>query len=152
VVQPEASLRTYQRYDDRSGHWLSGSAHPRGTVTLPTVVVIDPTEPGAAVGLTNASTLAISKSERVRLGLERARREGKKIGRPSVQDLVDIDLMLRLRAEGLGWATVHKRHPRTVPTPRGFRRPGEGTIRRVYAMACQNVYIETSGASRVGKR
>lgn len=43
-------------------------------------------------------------SERVRAGLDRARRRGKKIGRPRV--IVDRARIGRLRAEGLSWASI----------------------------------------------
>jgi DNA invertase Pin-like site-specific DNA recombinase len=43
-------------------------------------------------------------SERTRAGLERARREGKTLGRPKVE--VDADEIRGLRAQGLSWSAV----------------------------------------------
>lgn len=89
--------------------------------------------------------------ERTLAGLARARAQGKRLGRPPVVQLVDMALVARLRAEGLSWAAIARRHPPVVPTPRGGRkRPSERTIRRVYqAWARQNGYnvLQPTGQS-----
>ena len=52
----------------------------------------------------------LAKQERVRIsgrtkaGLERARREGKTLGRPKIE--VNADEIRQLRARGLSWAAV----------------------------------------------
>lgn len=48
-------------------------------------------------------------SERVKGGLRKARENGKKLGRPKVMDLVDIEEVKRLKAEGLSYREIAKR-------------------------------------------
>jgi DNA invertase Pin-like site-specific DNA recombinase len=56
---------------------------------------------------------AIAKQERVRLGertragLERVRREGKKLGRPAAK--ADAAMIRRMRAEGASWSAIGRR-------------------------------------------
>jgi len=75
--------------------------------------------------------------ERVKAGMDRAARQGKRMGRPVVVDYIDQGLVLRLRGEGKSWQAIAAAHPCIKLPPRGRRvRPSIGSIRRVYE-ACQ---------------
>jgi DNA invertase Pin-like site-specific DNA recombinase len=43
---------------------------------------------------------SIRKGKAVRMGMEKARAQGKNVGRPVVVDKVDAGLVMRLRSEG----------------------------------------------------
>jgi DNA invertase Pin-like site-specific DNA recombinase len=76
-----------------------------------------------------------TKSDRIRAGLNRARAQGKRIGRPPV--IVSPEQVLRLRQAGYSWAKIVR-----------SMRAGSGTVRRAYraainaAGACQKPTVE----------
>ncbi|MBF8267728.1 MAG: Resolvase/invertase-type recombinase catalytic protein [Dehalococcoidia bacterium] len=72
---------------------------------------------------------SIRKGKAVKLGMEKAKAQGKSVGRPSVVDRVDAELVARLRGEGKSWREIAQAHP---PVKSGKRkvRPSVGTIRR----------------------
>lgn len=73
----------------------------------------------------------IRKGKAVRLGMEKAKAEGKKVGHPVVVNKVDADLVLRLRSQGKSWREIAEAHP---PVKSGKRKvkPSAGSIRRAY--------------------
>lgn len=78
-----------------------------------------------------------AKSERIRLGLNRARAEGKQIGRPRV--ILPSQLVVELRQAGYSWAEIARRLG-----------AGTGTVRRAFDAAtsasqpCQNPISEAT--------
>jgi DNA invertase Pin-like site-specific DNA recombinase len=50
-------------------------------------------------------------SERVKAGMDRARRQGRAIGRPSMRELIQWPLVDRVRAGGASWPVVAEAHP-----------------------------------------
>ena len=46
--------------------------------------------------------------ERVKAGMTRARSEGRHVGRPRVIDAVDVDLVKRMRGQGLHWRSISR--------------------------------------------
>ena len=78
------------------------------------------------------------RSERTKAGMERVRASGKKLGRRSVLQDVNLELVGGLLQQGKSWRAIAKAHPHTVETPKGgFKRPGLATIRRAW-FAYQN--------------
>ncbi|PZC45887.1 MAG: Site-specific DNA recombinase [Chloroflexi bacterium] len=75
-------------------------------------------------------------SENVKDGMDRAKRQGKAIGRPIAD--VDVALAILQRADGMSWRQVQRAHPMVYIKGRR-RRPGVETIRRaVDDFASQN--------------
>ena len=73
------------------------------------------------------------RSERTKAGVARVKAAGVVLGRPSVVGLVDLTQVERLKADGLGWATIASQHPAIIPTGRGGRkRPSAGTVRAAW--------------------
>ncbi len=69
--------------------------------------------------------------ERVIAGMDRARRQGKAIGRPKMAGLIDLELVKRLRNGGMSWAKIASWHP-DVKLPNGRKvKPSATTIKRV---------------------
>ncbi len=68
--------------------------------------------------------------QRVRAGIERARAQGVQLGRPSVP--VDIEYVVRQRAAGLSWASIHRGHPIMTMESGQRRKPSVTTIRNAY--------------------
>ena len=77
---------------------------------------------------------SLRKGKAVRLGMEKARAEGKSVGRPVVADRVDADLVVRLRSQGRSWREIAEAHP-VVRAGNGKVKPSVGSIRRSWA-AC----------------
>jgi DNA invertase Pin-like site-specific DNA recombinase len=75
---------------------------------------------------------SIRKGKAVRLGMEKAKAEGKAVGRPVVADKVDADLVVRLRSQGHSWREIAEAHP---PVKSGKRKvsPSVGSIRRAFS-------------------
>ena len=68
--------------------------------------------------------------QRVRAGIERARAQGIRLGRPSVP--VDMDYVVRQRTAGLSWVQIHRGHP-VMTMETGLRKkPSVTTIRNAY--------------------
>ena len=75
---------------------------------------------------------SIRKGKAVRLGMEKAKAEGKNVGRPVVVDRVDADFVVRLRSEGRSWREIAEAHP-PVRSSSGRRvKPSVGSIRRAW--------------------
>lgn len=75
---------------------------------------------------------SIRKGKAVRLGMEKAKARGKAVGRPSVVDRVDAELVVQLRNEGCSWREIAQAHP-PVRACSGRRvRPSTGSIRRAW--------------------
>jgi putative DNA-invertase from lambdoid prophage Rac len=51
--------------------------------------------------------IRVRLAERTRAGLERVRREGKKLGRPAAK--VDAAIIRRMREEGASWSEIARR-------------------------------------------
>jgi len=76
---------------------------------------------------------SVRKGKAVRLGMEKARSKGKKIGRPLVVDKVDAELVMQLRKVGKSWREVAEAHP-TVKSSSGKKvRASVGSLRRAYS-------------------
>ncbi len=78
---------------------------------------------------------SVRKGNAVRLGMEKARANGKPIGRPVVVDSVDAELVGRLRAEGKSWREIREAHPKVKSSSGKKVRPSVGSIRRAFAVA-----------------
>ena len=88
---------------------------------------------------------SIKKGQAVKLGMEKARAQGKSVGRPVVVDKVDALLVARLRADGRSWREIAESHP-PVKSSSGRRvRPSVGSIRRAFH-ACQKLRQESVSA------
>lgn len=73
---------------------------------------------------------SIRKGKAVRLGMEKAKAQGKAVGRPMVVNKVDGELVARLRVQGRSWREIAEAH-RPVKLASGRRvRPSVGSIRR----------------------
>ena len=68
--------------------------------------------------------------QRVRAGIERARAQGIRLGRPSVP--VDMDYIVRQRAAGLSWVQIHRGHPVMTMESGQRKKPSVTTIRNAY--------------------
>lgn len=70
--------------------------------------------------------------------MEKAKAQGKNVGRPVVVDKVNADLVMRLRGEGKSWWEIAEAHP-LVKMPSGKVKPSMGSIRRAFGKAsyCQ---------------
>ena len=85
---------------------------------------------------------SLRKGRAVRLGMERARAEGKAVGRPVVVDRVDSVLVHHLRKQGRSWREIAEEHP-PIRVGSGKKvKPSTGSIRRVWG-ACQKVNLES---------
>ena len=95
---------------------------------------IDTTSPMGELMFTISAAWAQLEGEiigqRVRAGIERARAQGIKLGRPSVP--VDVEYVVRQRAAGVSWALIHRGHP-VMKVDSGHRKkPSVTTIRNAY--------------------
>ncbi|GEM_PF-190729 len=82
---------------------------------------------------------SVRKGKAVRLGMEKARAEGKAIGRPTVADRVDTALVVRLRADGASWHEISLAHA-PVKSSSGHKvKPSIASIRRAYQLAQSSV-------------
>ncbi len=79
---------------------------------------------------------SLRKGKAVKLGMEKAKAEGKNVGRPVVMDKVDAELVVQLRTQGLSWREIAEAYPvvRVGIMKRG--KPSIASIRRVWG-ACQ---------------
>ena len=74
---------------------------------------------------------SVRKGQAVRLGMEKARSAGVHIGRPTVQDKLNRDLVVRLREEDKSWSQIRAAHPYIVLSDGRRRKPSLSSIRRV---------------------
>ncbi len=73
---------------------------------------------------------SIRKGKAVKLGMDKARSQGKAVGRPSVVDKVDAELVARLRDDGRSWREIAEAHP-TLKSASGKKvNPSVGSMRR----------------------
>ena len=70
--------------------------------------------------------------------MEKARANGKAIGRPVVVDTIDAELVVRLRSEGKSWAQIAEGHPSVKSSSGKQVKPSVGSIRRAFASATDN--------------
>ncbi len=87
---------------------------------------------------------SIRKGKAVKLGMEKAKTEGKNVGRPVVVDKVDADLVVRLRGQGYSWREIAEAHP-PVKSGNGRVKPSVGSIRRAWE-ACHKAKLESVSA------
>src|SRR5215510_1893582 len=80
-------------------------------------------------------------SERTRAGLARARREGKRIGRPRRIAAVDLPRLVKLRREGLSLRQIAQR----LRVPETFRAPGPLAREHV---ACESKRVGKPGLGK----
>jgi len=76
---------------------------------------------------------SIRKGKSVKLGMEKARAQGKSVGRPSVADKVDAALVVRLRTQGASWREIAEAHPQVKSSSGRKVRPSVGSVRRAYS-------------------
>ena len=73
----------------------------------------------------------------VRAGMERARQEGRHIGRPRLSDQVDARFVGERRSQGESWRQIYLAHPLVRSTSGRTAKPSIGSIRRaVEARGC----------------
>ncbi len=65
--------------------------------------------------------------------MEKARAQGKNVGRPVVVAKVDADLVVRLRSEGRSWREIAEAHP-LVKSDKKKVKPSVGSIRRAFEL------------------
>ncbi len=75
---------------------------------------------------------SLRKGKAVKLGMDKARANGKPIGRPVVVDMVDANLVVQLRHEGKSWSEIAEAHPRVKSSSGKRIKPSVGSIRRVF--------------------
>jgi DNA invertase Pin-like site-specific DNA recombinase len=78
---------------------------------------------------------SIRKGKVVKLGMEKAKAKGKRIGRPVVVDRVDAGLVVQLRQEGKSWRQIAEAHPPVKSSSSKKVRPSTGSIRRVWQLS-----------------
>jgi DNA invertase Pin-like site-specific DNA recombinase len=87
---------------------------------------------------------SVRKGKVVKLGMEKAKAKGKRIGRPVVVDWVDAGLVVQLRQEGKSWRQIAEAHP-PVKSSSGKRvRPNTGSIRRVWQLSSVTNQVASS--------
>lgn len=84
---------------------------------------------------------SIRKGKAVKLGMEKARSQGKGVGRPVVVDKVDTELVARLRSQGCSWREIAEAHPPVRSASGRKVKPSVGSIRRAFE-ACHKANQE----------
>lgn len=75
---------------------------------------------------------SLRKGRAVRLGMAKARNHGRTIGRPTMVDKVDRELVIHMRRQGASWAQIVDAHP-VIRSASGKKvKPSSGSIRRVW--------------------
>ena len=101
---------------------------------------IDTTSPMGEVMFIISSLWAqlegVGISQRVRAGMERARAQGVRLGRPSVP--VDLEYVSRRREAGASWSEVRRGHPVMTLVNGRRKKPSVSTIQRYYAESHPN--------------
>ena len=114
---------------DQLTHWGIGFA----SVEEP---YIDTTSPMGELMFTISAAWAQLEGaiigQRVRAGIERARAQGVRLGRPSVP--VEMDYVVRQRAAGLSWVQIHRGHPVMTMESGQRKKPSVTTIRNAYRL------------------
>jgi DNA invertase Pin-like site-specific DNA recombinase len=75
---------------------------------------------------------SIRKGRAVRLGMEKAKANGKLIGRPTVVDNIDADFVVELRLAGKSWREIADTHPPVKSSSGNKVTPSVGSIRRAF--------------------
>ena len=93
---------------------------------------------------------SIRKGKAVKLGMEKARAEGRNVGRPVVVDKVDADLVAQLRSKGYSWREIAETHPPVKSASGRTVRPSVGSIRRVYSCkgSCETTDLHICSTDR----
>ncbi len=73
---------------------------------------------------------SIRKGKAVKLGMEKAKAQGKSVGRPSVVSRVDVELVARLRDDGKSWREIAEAHPPVKSASGKKVNPSVGSMRR----------------------
>ena len=114
---------------DQLTHWGIGFA----SVEEP---YIDTTSPMGELMFTISAAWAQLEGaiigQRVRAGIERARAQGIRLGRPSVP--VDLEYVVRQRAAGVSWTSIHRGHPVMTMESGQRKKPSVTTIRNAYRL------------------
>ena len=112
---------------DQLTHWRIGFA----SVEEP---YIDTTPPMGELMFTISAAWAQVEGaiigQRVRAGIERARAQGVRLGRPSVP--VDLEYVVRQRVAGLSWTSIHRGHPVMTMESGQRKKPSVTPIRNAY--------------------
>jgi len=85
---------------------------------------------------------SIRKGKAVKLGMEKAKAQGKPVGRPSVVDNVDAGLVVRLRSQGYSWREIAEAHPPVRSASGRKVKPSVGSIRRAFE-ACHKPRVDS---------
>ena len=85
---------------------------------------------------------SLRKGKAVKLGMEKARAEGKNVGRPVVVDKVDANLVAQLRSKGYSWREIAETHPPVKSASGRKVRPSVGSIRRARE-ACHKARLQS---------
>ena len=75
---------------------------------------------------------SLRKGRAVKLGMEKAKAHGARLGRPRVAEQVDGNLVRALREAGLSWAKIAEAHPPVRSASGKKIRPSVGSIRRSF--------------------
>ncbi len=75
---------------------------------------------------------SLRKGKAVKLGMEKARGQGRSVGRPSVTDTLDVDLVANLRDQGYSWKQISEAHPQVKLSSGRKIRPSPSSIKRAY--------------------
>lgn len=111
----------------------SAAASPSGSLADATVAH----EPRPRVIWYEDSTTMQRHRQRVKDGMEKARQDGRQIGRPRVADRVDSQFVWERRAEGKSWRQVYLAHPPVSSASGRVLKPSIGSLRRaVQARGC----------------
>ena len=114
---------------DQLTHWGIGFA----SVEEP---YIDTTSPMGELMFTISAAWAQLEGaiigQRVRAGIERARAQGVRLGRPSVP--VDLEYVIGQRAAGISWTAIRRGHPIMTMESGQRKKPSVTTIRNAYRL------------------
>jgi len=90
---------------------------------------------------------SIRKGKAVKLGMEKAKAQGKAVGRPVIVDRVDTSLVLRLRQEGKSWREIAAAHPPVKSASGRKVKPSVGSIRRAWGYPGR---VTGNGEAKIG--
>ena len=76
---------------------------------------------------------SVRKGKAVRLGMAKAQAQGQQVGRPSVLDKLDRELIVHMRQQGASWTQIMEAHPEIKVSRRKKGKPSVASIRRVWA-------------------
>lgn len=100
---------------------------------------IDTTAPfGEALFYITAAYASLERSiitERVRAGMDRARRQGKSLGRPKLAHKINLGMVQTLKSEGKTWKEIARAHPSIKLANGRQRKPSASTLRKVFGLS-----------------